>query len=224
MENIFLYINYYLPGVFEKNRVANAVNGSLWSLPAEFFMYCIVAVVGLVSSKRWIYLLLFVIFALINYHWAHRVQEMLVIYRTDTRQIFMCGIYFLAGILYYKYNLKKYFTLSNTIAACVAMLCLESNTESLIIFSYILLPFIVLAFGLSDSPILNRLLGKNDISYGIYIYAFPIQQAIVYLFPSVKITPYIIICTIITLPLALLSWHLIESKALNFKPSADRSI
>lgn len=221
LENIFLFITYYLPGVFEKNRVANAVNGSLWSLPAEFFMYCIVAVAGLISSKRWISMLLFVFFALMSYFWAHRTQDMLVIYRTDVRQVFMCGTYFWAGAVFYKYRLDAYFNLTNTMAACILLLCLVPDIELLRTASWVFLPFVVLAFGFSNSPALTRLLGNSDLSYGIYIYAFPIQQAIVFLYPNIGLLSYLIVCFSLTSILAFLSWHLVESKALSFKPSAS---
>jgi len=49
--NIGLYISYSLPGVFEKNRIAHSVNGSLWSLPVEFLLYLVVALVGIYCGQ-----------------------------------------------------------------------------------------------------------------------------------------------------------------------------
>lgn len=46
--NIALYTNYRLPGVFETNHLPGVVNGSLWSLPAEFSMY-----LGLAMAVFW---------------------------------------------------------------------------------------------------------------------------------------------------------------------------
>ncbi len=67
--NIFLYINYYLPGVFEKARFVNAVNGSLWSLTIEFFMYTSLAVLSflvLARLRKFIYLVLYIVSILIS--------------------------------------------------------------------------------------------------------------------------------------------------------------
>ena len=50
LTNIALYMTYHLPGVFAQNRLPHAVNGSLWSLPVEFFMYALLALLGFVSS------------------------------------------------------------------------------------------------------------------------------------------------------------------------------
>jgi len=66
LRNIALYIGYYLPGVFEHNRVANAVNGSLWSLPVEFAMYLVIAAVGVLRASRWVVLALAVLWGLLS--------------------------------------------------------------------------------------------------------------------------------------------------------------
>ena len=57
LRNIGLYVIYPLPGVFEGlPHSARSVNGSLWTLPVEFAMYLIVALVGVVCRGRpWAY-------------------------------------------------------------------------------------------------------------------------------------------------------------------------
>lgn len=62
-----------------------------------------------------------------------------------------------------------------------------------------------------------------DYSYGIYIYGIPAQQAAVAL--GLGITPLtnFTVGLSLTLPLAALSWHLIERPALKLKPRLTRS-
>ena len=48
--NMALYMTYHLPGVFAQNRLPHAVNGSLWSLPIEFFMYLLLALLGMLAT------------------------------------------------------------------------------------------------------------------------------------------------------------------------------
>ena len=60
----------------------------------------------------------------------------------------------------------------------------------------------------------------GDYSYGIYIYAFPVQQAVVASIPGASVTTVIVISTLVTVPLAMLSWHFVEKRALNLKGSA----
>jgi peptidoglycan/LPS O-acetylase OafA/YrhL len=62
----------------------------------------------------------------------------------------------------------------------------------------------------------NRL---GDYSYGLYIYAFPVQQSVAALFPGISPWRMILISAPITLTLAALSWHLVEKKALGLKSS-----
>lgn len=53
--NYFIYnstliqVHYYLPGVFQDNPYPGAVNGSLWTLPFELWMYIILALFGLLG-------------------------------------------------------------------------------------------------------------------------------------------------------------------------------
>ena len=219
LRNLALYITYYLPGVFEHNRVANAVNGSLWSLPLEFFLYIVVAFLGAISTKKWITITLFSTSVLLYVCWAQSVTEMLVVYGTDVRQLFINGSYFWAGALFYQLDLKRYFSITSVVLAAVGLLCIQSRfPQYLFLAAWTLLPLIVLAFGLSTNQTLTRLTSTGDYSYGVYIYAFPIQQAIVFLYPDLDFGIYVALCTAVTLAFAILSWHVIEKTALAFKP------
>ena len=60
----------------------------------------------------------------------------------------------------------------------------------------------------------NRL---GDYSYGLYIYAFPVQQSLVARFPELTPGPLFLAAFAVTLVLAILSWHLIENPALGIK-------
>lgn len=216
--NIALYMTYSLPGVFETNRVPNAVNGSLWSLSVEFLMYIVVVVIGFMRGNRWIYLGLALGSAVMTFFWALRVQQIPVAYGIDLRYLFICGTYFWVGAVFYKFDIKQYLSLSVTALAVIALLCLEAWTPVLAVAAWILLPVVTLAFGFAYSPLLNRLIRTGDYSYGIYIYAFPIQQTIVYLYPDISLRLYVSVCSVLTLICAALSWHLIEHRALSLKP------
>jgi peptidoglycan/LPS O-acetylase OafA/YrhL len=85
-----------------------------------------------------------------------------------------------------------------------------------------------LAFA-AAGPFWSNLNRKNDISYGIYLYAWPIQKLGILFLPA--IAP--IQLTALTIPLAagagLMSWHLVEKHALRwrlpdrFSPGKGRS-
>jgi peptidoglycan/LPS O-acetylase OafA/YrhL len=218
LQNIWLYIVYYLPGVFETNRVPNAVNGSLWSLPVGFVMYIVLAVLGLLRANRWVVLAVTIVWALTATLWSQRSTEMFVVYNFDVRQVFLCGIYFMVGAVFQRFGLQRWFSLSNTLAAATILLCLERSVPLLQHAAWVLLPFVVLSFGLAHSPLLERLTRRGDYSYGMYIYAFPIQQAVAYLQPDIGIEAYLLVSFFSTVSVAALSWQFLEQRALAFKP------
>jgi peptidoglycan/LPS O-acetylase OafA/YrhL len=59
---------------------------------------------------------------------------------------------------------------------------------------------------------------EGDYSYGIYLYGFPIQQALVEVFPTLKAWWALFPAAArATTALAMISWHLIERPALALK-------
>jgi peptidoglycan/LPS O-acetylase OafA/YrhL len=226
LTNMALYITYHLPGVFANNRLPHAVNGSLWSLPVEFFMYLLLALLGLLAAAfkavsnrllAWAVGVMAFVFMLLAALWAGTTTEALVMYRTDLRQVPMCGVYFLVGASLFCFKLTKYFTLSNVLLALVLWLCLGVQPHWFAMAAWVVLPFVVLAFGLARQPWLVRMHAR-DYSYGIYIYAFPVQQTLVSFWPQMPLPAYLLSTLVITVALAAASWHFVEKPALKLKP------
>jgi peptidoglycan/LPS O-acetylase OafA/YrhL len=216
--NIALYITYYLPGVFEANRVPISVNGSLWSLPVEFVMYIVVAIIGFMRGNRWFYLILAISSALITFFWVLKTEQTPIVYAMNVRYLFVCGTYFWVGAVFYKFAIKQHLTLSITMVAVIILFCLEAWIPIMSVCIWVLLPIVTLAFGFAYSPLLNKIVATGDYSYGIYIYAFPIQQTISYFYPTMSIGLYLLVCSVLALICAILSWHLVEQRALSLKP------
>jgi len=70
-------------------------------------------------------------------------------------------------------------------------------------------------------PVVRRAGRFGDFSYGMYLYAFPVQQIILAAMPRNEYP--ITTCMVLTLPLAVLSWHLVEAPALRWKPGVARA-
>ena len=228
LSNIALYISYHLPGVFANNAWPHAVNGSLWSLPVEFFMYLLLALIGLVGAlvqaalnnqraTAWLVGGMSLLFIALAALWALPTQEAMVVYRTDLRHIPMCGVYFMVGASLYCFQWEKHFTLSNVLLALVAWLSLSHRTQWLAMASWLVLPFVVMAFGLARHSWLSRM-HTRDYSYGIYIYAFPVQQTVASFWPQMPLPAYLLSTFVITVALAAISWHFVEKPALKLKP------
>ncbi|MGN8273975.1 acyltransferase family protein [Pseudomonas sp. SMN5] len=223
LKNIILSPVFYLPGVLEHARVPNAVNGSLWSLPVEFFMYLIVMGLGILfRGGRWVYAVATGSFMLVVIFWCWAGAPPTVIYGTDVRNIFLTGIYFLIGACYAKWRLERGFSLSGVCVLVMATILLAPYSAISKFLLWLALPYIVLAYGLSHSRLgswINRL---GDCSYGVYIYAFPVQQFVLLKFPTISYPLYLASTVVITLLLGYVSWHFIEKHSLKFKPK-DKS-
>ena len=226
--NIALYMTYHLPGVFANNKLPHAVNGSLWSLPVEFFMYLLLVLLGTTAvfaksilhkarGMAWLVGGVTLVFMGLVALWALPSTEALVFYRTDLRQIPLCGVYFMVGASLFCWQCDRYFTLSNVVLALVAWLCLSASPQAFAMASWVVLPFVVLAFGLAHHAGLSRFHAR-DYSYGIYIYAFPVQQTLAYFWPQMPLLAYLLSTLAITITLAAASWHLVEKPALKLKP------
>lgn len=220
LTNIFLYISYSLPGVFENNTYPIAVNGSIWSLPVEFSMYLFLAIFGLIKIPRAGLVAFVLILMLLSVLWAMKIDSPVVFYRTDVRQVVMLGVYFWVGVLLYIYRAHRFFTLTNSFLVIVIWLSLSRWPNYFNLAAWLALPFLVLAFGLSRDDLISKLT-RFDYSYGIYIYAFPVQQTISMYWPKMNTGAYVLLTGSITIFLAALSWHYIEHPALNLKPKVN---
>ncbi len=84
----------------------------------------------------------------------------------------------------------------------------------------VLVPVMVVYVGTRSWPALRDAGRWGDLSYGVYLYAWPVQQYLIWKLG--KQTPVFELMTysiLMTFALALASWHLIEKRALRFKPA-----
>lgn len=216
-KNIALNINYTLPGVFENNTYPRAVNGSIWSLPVEFAMYLIFACLAFVLRGKWLQragvILLAGLFFIANYFIG---LTTIVFYAFPVQYLAICGMYFLVGVGIHQWRLLRFLSAPNVIAIAVIWLSFSRWPTLFEYASYVLLPLLIIAFGTGASKAFIWL-DKYDYSYGVYIYAFPVQQVISFYFFNHGFRFGIFTSAIVTLCLAALSWHWIEKPALQYK-------
>lgn len=204
----FFPIQWQLPGLFSGQH-SNTVNGSLWTLPVEWFCYLSLAIVGFWALRlppllRNIYWGL----AAIVIGWLLAIPGAAL--GIDYEWRWPC-LFFLVGSA--AYLNRQWIPLSPWLAlSAIAITTVSFGHASNQYILPITLPYLVFycAYGLPTS---DRIANISDASFGIYIYAWPIQQAIEYfLSPS----PWLgtVIATPVVVVLALLSWHLVEKPML----------
>lgn len=81
------------------------------------------------------------------------------------------------------------------------------------------LPYLVLHIGLKHSKIGDFVTEKGDFSYGIYVYALPLQHLLAHFINLENTSPitFFALILVFLLPIAAFSWHFIEKPALALK-------
>jgi len=203
---------WVLPGVFVHNPFPNVVNGSLWTLPAEVRMYLWVAILGLlgVLQRRWLANTAFAILMLAGIL-ADGPLPLVPIHDFDRLAAF-----FLAGA--FCYVNRDWIPLSDWLLLALVALGVALHHSHL--FPWALggaITYGALWFAYRPSlPFFNKF---GDYSYGLYLWGFPVEQAVAHWFAA-PTRPVLLF--VVTLPLTLLcamaSWHLLEKPALRLKP------
>jgi peptidoglycan/LPS O-acetylase OafA/YrhL len=191
-------------------------NNSLWTLQAEVFCYIAVAGLGVVGllSRRW---LLPAAMAL-ALSWAASlpittVGEAMTVRAEQAAT--RCAIMFLAGALLHQF--RNVIPARWSLVAVSVVIVLVAG----LLPDYRLVAAIPLAYAVIVSGALihdKRFSLRTDLSYGLYIYAFPTQQLLVICgLRSLNPIVFFVLATIATLPLAALSWFLVEKHAMSLK-------
>ena len=198
LTNLFGLPHYQLPGVFADNPLRYKVNGSLWTVPYELVCYLIMSlliVTGLVrnSARMLAFAAAAAIFGaepLIWYHvlgvaaLQHANSATIYVYENILNPNFtMTFAYFSWGVA--AYQVRDRVPYSRALAAlCVGLVVLiglyGAAYEKEAWFKLAMLPvgvYLTLFIGLTRIP-LPRFLTSGDYSYGVYLYGFPVQQAV----------------------------------------------
>ncbi len=213
--NILGHVQFHLPAVFENNK-STIVNANLWTLPWEFYCYLsmsFIIISGLLGRRLLLTVGFFAItivsfFASILYGFqvvpAHLGGIMLV-------------YYFSTGMMIFLWREKFIFHELIFLACAVTCYILMMSPRTVFIYP-ILLTYMTVFIGLC--PIKQfKLLKTGDYSYGIYLYGYPVTQALVTAVPALKSSlifaaPAALTTTAI---FAALSWHGVEKHCLKLK-------
>ena len=205
------------------------VNGSMWTISYEFACYVLVAVLGLLGVVRrpWLWLGLTLILCVLNpvtdrftsvHFRGERIFSLLMI---DKVQLLMLATYFFAGGCFFLFLNRIRFSKPLALLA-LALLVPAMFTPLALVALSILGGYLIFWFAFSPIPILDRFKRSSDVSYGLYLYGWPVQKLLLWYFPS--ITPYVLfpVALILSYLCGYLSWQIIEKPALQLKRRFNR--
>lgn len=214
-----------LPLQFTGNAHPYAINGSLWTIPLELGCYAILAALGLLGllrAPRWLAaatglgMAAFTLSGGTNGRLAEH-------FGAASTPVYLAwfGLYFFAGASLQRLGWLREPPQRRRVALWALGLGVASLlvTRNAYLALWLALPAGVLAMGLSSWPLLRHAGRFGDISYGLYIYAFPVQQTTLWLTRE-HLGPWasLLLAVLVTVGLAFLSWHLVEKWALRLKP------
>ncbi|MBD1393320.1 acyltransferase family protein [Mucilaginibacter glaciei] len=213
---------------FLKGYGFGSYNGSLWTIPLELQFYVCLPLCYILAPKKgttyW-FIALFVLFAMASAlvkmpGFTAHIEKLITYSFVPHFYLFLAGV-ILQRIQLYKQKLIRGKALYWIIIYAVYSLTLSTTIEitAFTLIKNIILAFSVISLAYSKPLLAKKLLGGNDISYGIYIYhglilTVMIQEKITINLPVLILTTYAAAC---------LSWVLVERPFLKRKERTIRS-
>lgn len=200
--NSVLVLVHDLPGVFENNIYGSTVNGPLWTMPVEFLGYILCFLMmktGMLQLKYTKWILPVFVFVHIAVIYLFSPQDMALLAWRPTALFF-------AGMVYYVYRDKINFSKSIALASIILLLIsflLGIGNYTIILFW----PYVLMYLGFGTKLKFKDFAKHGEISYGIYLSGWSIQQIVCQQFGG-SMNPVVNVA--ISLPIAIVCGFLIN--------------
>jgi len=209
-------------------------DGSTWTIPFEILCYGLVAALGILGLFRQRILVLALAFALLLYvNWPARtlgptfgptVPGLHLPYFGQLQCLPLFVVYFLSGMLFFLFR-DRIPHAPRLLAMSLVLVALTLFRLPLAPLFFIILPtfgFYVL-FYLAFLPLGNlyAFAEHGDLSYGVYLYAYPIQRVLISeQFRGYHLSPLTLFLAawVLACGVAALSWRFVERPFLKLKP------
>lgn len=214
--NILGHIQYVLPGLFEDNPWARTVNAQLWTLPYELVCYTALATLALFGVHRHRRTFALVVVAanliLIARAVANAASTGWSLQPVAEGPVLVLA--FLYGVTAYLYRdrIRRSARLGVASALLTLALLIHPATDYLVPLPA---TYLTVWLGLMR-PRPSALTQHGDYSYGVFLFGFPIQQAVTQLAgPSFQEWYWNIAAALpLTILFAMISWHAVEKPSL----------
>ena len=189
------------------------INGSLWTIHEEFLCYLIVALFGslkLFNRRAAILSLLPLVYVLI--FTLTRFAPLL--HLNGTGEIFRLPsllIAFFTGSCFFLYRDKIVYSARGAAICLVGTLGLMHCGYEAGLLSLPFMAYLLFALAFNPRIRLHRFAQHGDFSYGVYLYAMPVQILLLrYFSPSLTPWTLFLLATPLTIFCAVLSWRFVE--------------
>jgi peptidoglycan/LPS O-acetylase OafA/YrhL len=216
--NIAGFVYFYLPGVFEDSPVEGIVNNSLWTLPAEFYCYLFMAafmLTGVLYDRRK-FTLLFAVFTICAVVASFYIEHAFP--KHGNFPLWAIVYCFFCGVLFFHW--REHIIVSVALVAVAAIATYGSvYMRAPLVVCVPIVSYLSISIGMLAFPKIP-LLARNDYSYGIYLYGFPITQAVRELLATGDYShdkSLRLLALAATVVFAAASWHFLEKPALKQK-------
>ncbi|MGH9550440.1 MAG: acyltransferase family protein, partial [Terriglobales bacterium] len=206
-----------LPGVFRHNPyAAPAVNGSLWTIPLEVWCYAAISVAAMLGIvRRRLAFNLLIIVGLVCFVLAERIVRRYLPSGQVYTAPYLSLVFFFGAWCFLYRELVPVSVLVAVVISLFTVLLLKSTLSPYAFYGGI--AYLAFFFAYDPKLRIKWFLGRGDYSYGIYVFAYPDQQFLVWWLQISN--PWTLFATAFpaTLALAMISWHLVERPALMLK-------
>ncbi len=220
LSTALLIVRNFLPGVFSENPYPLAINGSLWTLPVEFLCYLSVALLGSVKViPREFLVVVSLLFFVLLASFAPILSGARFTSHFEMVAVFWWGVFYgYCSTRSHHETPARWLTLVLGFAAGLAYFLFGPRGFERMAMLVVAALMVHVALRITSGAKVTDRIG--DLSYGLYIFAFPVQQMLIQWSQGLgwSFGVSFALSLAVTSGFAFASWHLVEKRALLFKP------
>lgn len=205
-----------VPGAFAGTPYPE-LNGSTWTIAYEFRCYLLVLALGMAGGFSRPFLIpaaaviCLILFKLPEFGWERHLGSTFEHVFGDPRRTLRLTGDFLMGCTFYLYQDRVKYSGKWLAAAAIALIgCmfipLLAEPALATLGAYLIFGFA--RWG--STGWLQSVNNKNDVSYGVYLYAWPVTKILTWFWPTMPLVVVGLLTFAIAYALGWLSWHLLE--------------
>jgi peptidoglycan/LPS O-acetylase OafA/YrhL len=212
---------FHVAAAFTRNSYPGVLNGSVWSIQYEFWCYIGVAILtasGLLAKRTWTLALwiasIVISVAFQTQGWIFGGKLAGVLLGSPQLWARLLPMY-LSGVVFYLFRDHVRFKGWQAALSATVLIAASSLPFGWTVVFPLAGAYLVFYIAFASWIPLHRTGRFGDFSYGVYLYAFPIEQLLMQSFGH-KVSPWLLFAcaTPLTLVAAIVSWYAVERRFL----------